>query len=70
MSSILLAGYLGVSLLWGMRLYVVAKRYARSISAEIKLGQFGQLLIMDSLLWPWMILWHGIKKTFEEMELL
>lgn len=69
MTNILLVGYLIVTLLWGARLFVVARRYARSVSTEIKLGQFVQLLIIDSLLWPWMILWHGISKILEEMEL-
>ena len=69
MISFLLIGYLAITALWGVRLFVVANRYARSVSNEIKIGRFVQFLIIDSLIWPWTILWHGLKKTIEEMEL-
>lgn len=69
MINFLLIGYLAITVLWGVRLFVVANRYARSVSNEIKIGRFVQFLIIDSLIWPWTILWHGLKKTIEEMEL-
>lgn len=68
MIKVALAIYGGIAVLIGIRLWFVANKVAKKISNDLKPAQFFQSLIVDSMMWPYYLLWFGIKQFVEELK--
>ena len=68
MIGFLVIGYLVVAIAYGMRLYVVSKRFAMSIAQDIDMAKYLPRLFKDSLLWLFSVIWYGMENVIRELK--